>query len=222
VAHRAIDVLRAQFPVSGGAIRADVHAHRTWLAPSIYRHFVQRVVFLGAESTGKTSLTEAMAARYGTQWVPEIGRSVWEEKRAQLTPADYIDIAQRHRAAEDAAILSAHRFLFVDTNAITTLLLGFCYRQLEHAPPPLVAWAQECAHRYAHTFVCADDIAFEQDGWRDDVNWRSRVQGMVLYDLQMRGIAYRVVRGSLTERIAQVSRAIEAASLDLTARDAPA
>ena len=219
VIHCEVDLARDRIPIRASAIRTDVHAHRQWLHPSIYRHFVQRVVFLGAESTGKSTLTSAMAKRYATASVPEIGRVVWEEKRGRLSPSDYVDIAARHRAAEDAALLEANRFLFVDTNAVTTLLLGFCYRQLDTAPPELSAWAHACKERYAYTFVCDDDIAFEQDGWRDDASWRERVQGMVLYDLTMRGIEYRIVRGALEERIEAVSRVLDADRQDLTRRD---
>jgi NadR type nicotinamide-nucleotide adenylyltransferase len=219
VSHCEVDLARARAPISATAIRGDVHAHRQWLDPRIYRHFVQRVVFLGAESTGKSTLTSALAQRYATTHVPEIGRAVWEEKRGQLTPSDYVDIAARHREAEDAELLAASRFLFVDTNAVTTLLLGFCYRQLDVAPPELRAWADACKERYAYTFVCDDDIIFEQDGWRDDAAWRERVQGMVLYDLMMRDIAYRVVRGTLIERIETVSRVLEGDRQDLTRRD---
>lgn len=219
VSHCEVDLARARIPIRASAIRGDVHAHRRWLDPRIYRHFVQRVVFLGAESTGKSTLTSALAQRYATAHVPEIGRAVWEEKRGQLTPSDYVDIAARHREAEDATLLAANRFLFVDTNAVTTLLLGFCYRQLDVAPPELRAWADACRERYAYTFVCDDDIVFEQDGWRDDAAWRERVQGMVLYDLMMRDIAYRVVRGTLIERIETVSRVLEGDRQDLTRRD---
>jgi len=219
VTHCKVDVVRARVPIHASAIRADVHAHRQWLHPSVYRHFVRRVVFLGAESTGKSTLSNAMAERYDTRAVPEIGRTVWEEKRGQLMPSDYVHIAARHRAAEDAALLEAKRFLFVDTNAVTTLLLGFCYRQLDTAPPALQAWADACKERYAYTFVCGDDIAFEQDGWRDDVAWRERVQGMVLYDLAMRGVEYRVVRGMLAQRIEAVAQVLDADRQDLTRRD---
>jgi HTH-type transcriptional regulator, transcriptional repressor of NAD biosynthesis genes len=222
VVHCEVDLARGRIPIHASAIRIDVHAHRQWLHPSVYRHFVRRVVFLGAESTGKSTLTDAMAQRYGTTSVPEIGRVVWEEKRGRLLPGDYIDIAARHRAAEDAALLEANRFVFVDTNAVTTLLLGFCYRQLDTAPPELSAWADACKERYAYTFVCDDDIAFEQDGWRDDGSWRARVQGMVLYDLAVRGIEYRVVRGALAERIEAVAQVLDADRQDLTRRDSRA
>jgi len=222
VVHRGVDALRSEVPISARAIRTDVHAHRQWLHPSVYRHFVRRVVFVGAESTGKSTLTSTLAQRYDTSFVPEVGRFVWEQKRGELSAQDYVDIAVRHRAAEDVAQMRANRFLFVDTNAITTMLLGFCYRQLDVAPPQLRAFADECKARYAFTFVCADDIAFEQDGWRDDGSWRERVQGMVLYDLAVRGIEYRVVHGSLAARVEAVSRVLDADRCDLTQRDSRA
>jgi HTH-type transcriptional repressor of NAD biosynthesis genes len=222
VVHRQVDLLRCEVPISATAIRNDVHAHRQWLHPRVYRHFVRRAVFVGAESTGKSTLTSALAQRYNTSFVPEVGRYVWEQKRGKLSAQDYIDIAVRHREAEDEAQMRANRFLFVDTNAITTMLLGFCYRQLDVAPPQLRAFADECKERYAYTFVCADDIAFEQDDWRDDNSWRERVQGMVLYDLVVRGIDYRVVHGSLAERVDAVARVLDADRCDLTQRDSRA
>jgi HTH-type transcriptional regulator, transcriptional repressor of NAD biosynthesis genes len=222
ISHHRIDLPRQRIPITATAIRSDVYAHRQWLHPSIYRHFVHRVVLLGAESTGKSTLTAALARHYDTVHVPEIGRTVWEEKGGRLDCQDYIDIARRHREAENAAAAQAKRFLFVDTNAITTLLLGFCYRQLDAAPTELLEWADECKARYAYTFVCDDDIAFEQDGWRDDASWRERVQGMVLYDLAIRGIAHRVLRGPLAARIDQAARVLNGDTVDLTARDSRA
>ena len=59
---------------------------------------VARVVFLGAESTGKSTLSECLAQSYGTVSVPEIGRFIWEEKGGKLDADDYVEIAVRHRA----------------------------------------------------------------------------------------------------------------------------
>jgi HTH-type transcriptional repressor of NAD biosynthesis genes len=56
--------------------------------------------------------------------------------------------------------------------------------------------------------VCDDDIAFEQDGWRDNEIWRARMQAMVLRDLGVRGTAFYVVSGTLDDRVAQVKAII--------------
>lgn len=172
----------------------------------------QRVVFVGAESTGKSTLSEYLAHAYGTVAVPEIGRFIWEEKQGRLDAADYVEIALKHRAAEDAALPRARRWLFVDTNALTTLLLGLEFGQVtEPVPAELLRCAEDCRTRYAHTFVCADDIPYETQEVRENEAWRGRIQQLVLKDLDARGIAYTVVRGSVEERAAQVRRVLDAA-----------
>ena len=58
-----VDPDRVTTPVSGRAIRADVEGHWHLLPPSVRSWFVQRIVVLGAESTGTTTLAELLAAR---------------------------------------------------------------------------------------------------------------------------------------------------------------
>lgn len=201
-AHVEVDGDRSLFSISGTDIRADVHAHCHHLDPRVYQHFVGRVVFLGAESTGKSALAERMAAEFETEFVAEYGRQHYEERGGELDLEDYVTIARRHRELEDDAALRANRYLFVDTNAITTMFFSHYYNR--ESLPPLRAMADECRDRYRYVFVCDDDIPFEQDGWRDNETWRARMQGMVLHDLAVRGIEFHVVRGSLDERVEQV------------------
>jgi nicotinamide riboside kinase len=171
---------------------------------------IQRVVFVGAESTGKSTLCEYLARQYGSVAVPEIGRYIWEEKQGELTADDYVDIALRHREAEDEQMPYARRYLFVDTNALTTLLLGLEFGQVdEPAPPELLRCADECRERYTYTFVCADDIPYEEQAAREDEAWRGRIHQLVLKDLEARGIPYTLVSGSVEERALQVRRVIE-------------
>jgi nicotinamide riboside kinase len=171
---------------------------------------VERVVFVGAESTGKSTLAEFLADQYGTVAVPEIGRFIWEEKGGKLGPDDYVEIALKHRAAEDEAMVQARRYLFVDTNALTTLLLGIQFRQVGDPPPgELLRCADECKARYAHTFVCADDIPYEEQDVRENEAWRGRIQQLVLQDLDARGIAYTIVRGTVEERARQVRQVLD-------------
>ncbi len=188
------------------------------------------VVFVGAESTGKSTLAQYLACRCNAGFVPEIGRLIWEEKQGQLVAADYVEISERHRAAEDAALAqtrghsghsgytaqggytthTAHSGqVFVDTNALTTLLLGLCFGQVtEPVPPTLLRHADECRTRYLHHFVCADDIPYEEEpGVRENAAWRTHIQQLVLQDLERRGIAHTVLHGTLearAERVLQV------------------
>jgi len=168
---------------------------------------VGMVVFVGAESTGKSTLAQHLAHRLEAGFVPEIGRFIWEEKQGQLTADDYVEIAERHRDAEDAAVRQASGpWVFVDTNALTTLLLGLCFGQVtEPVPPALLHYADDCRTRYLHHFVCADDIPYEeQPGVRESADWRTHIQRLVLEDLERRAIACTVLTGTLEQRAAKV------------------
>lgn len=178
---------------------------------------VAMIVFVGAESTGKSTLAQHLAHRLEAGFVPEIGRFIWEEKQGQLTAADYVEIAERHRDAEDAAIAQeAGPYVFVDTNALTTLLLGLCFGQItEPVPPALLRYADDCRSRYLHHFVCADDIPYEEEpGVRENADWRTHIQRLVLEDLERRGIAYTVLTGPLEQRAAKVIKILSSSEQD--------
>jgi HTH-type transcriptional regulator, transcriptional repressor of NAD biosynthesis genes len=211
VHHVLIDLERIKTPISGTRVRQNVHANRAMLDPRIYRYFVQKIVFMGAESTGKSTLTEALAKKYQTKFVAEYGREVWMQKNGMLELADYVHIATHHRELEDVALLTSNRFLFVDTNAITTMF--WCYAYEGNGLPELTALARAAETRYDHVFVCNDDIPFVQDGWRDDAIWRSRQQSLILYDLTVRGVLYTLVSGSLEERLVQVEKVLDSRAL---------
>lgn len=182
------------------------------------------VVFVGAESTGKSTLASMLAREHDAQFVPEIGRVIWEEKQGQLVAADYVEIAERHRAAEDAAVaIAGGDDVFVDTNALTTLLLGLRFGQVtEPVPPALLRYALECRTRYLHHFVCADDIPYEEEpGVRENMAWRTQIQQLVLEDLDRRGIAYTILTGSLKQRAARVRATLAAIAQQTDSYAAP-
>jgi NadR type nicotinamide-nucleotide adenylyltransferase len=95
---RRIDPGRFAIPVSGTVVREKPFAHRRFIHPVVYRDLVTKVVFLGAPSTGKTTLAEAMAREFGTAWLPEYGREYWETHQVdrRLTPEQLVEIADGH------------------------------------------------------------------------------------------------------------------------------
>ncbi len=202
--HVSVDPERRRAPISGTQIRADVGAHGDWLAPVVRAHFVQRVAFLGAESTGKSTLVQALADTLGEPAVEEVGRRLWVEAGGDLPLADYVRICREHVALEDRAVERARRFVFVDTNAITTQQYAFFF--FGECPPEVRAYADRCRERYARTVVCATDIPFDQDGTRVHPQVQQYQDGAVRNDLTIRGIPYAVVGGTLEARVASVRR----------------
>ncbi|MBF9220559.1 AAA family ATPase [Hymenobacter ruricola] len=209
VPHVAVDEARAQVPVSGTRVRANPAAAARFLHPLVAAQLgvvapgpVPRVVFLGAESSGKSTLCAALAEACGTVWVPEYGRTLHEQKNGNLDYDDLLYIARRHAELEDEAAAQATGVLFCDTNAATTALYSYYY--FHRCDPALQALAAVCGQRYAHTFVCAPTVPFEQDGWRGPEALRSFQHGAILMQLDFYRIPYTLVEGTVAERVAQV------------------
>ena len=66
---------------------------------------MKRVLIVGAESTGKTTLAVALAEHYQTTWVPEFGRFYTEARRPRgewWTSDEFTFIATEQVRMEDA------------------------------------------------------------------------------------------------------------------------
>ncbi len=167
---------------------------------------IPRLVLLGAESSGKTTLSQALAEALGTVWVPEYGRLLTEQKHGALVFEDLLAIGRRQVEMEDAAAHRARGWLVCDTNAATTALYSYYY--FHRCDPALQALARASAGRYARTFVCQPTVPFEADGWRGPEALRQFQHGAILLQLDLLGIAYTLLDGSVAERVAQVRGAL--------------
>jgi HTH-type transcriptional repressor of NAD biosynthesis genes len=204
-----VDPERRRVPVSGTLVRADPFAHRGLLAPVVYRDLVRKVAFLGAESTGKTTLTALVAAEHGTRGLLEPGRSFWDRHRdggERLTLEQLVRLAHEHLEQEDAAVLEARGVLFVDTNALTTE--AYAYRHHGRTDPELARLARQAETRYDVTFVCGDEIPFVQDGTRLDEEARSEMQRRLCGELDRRGVLWTRVEGPLALRTLRVGKVL--------------
>ncbi len=205
---RRVDAVRELVPVSATEIRRDSYAHRQFLDPLVYRDLITNVVFVGAPSTGKTTLAERLAAEYGTCWMPEYGREYWEQHQVdrRLTPRQLVEIAAGHLDREDRLLTDANRYLFTDTNAMTTLTFGRYYHGA--VAPRLAALAAQAAGRYDLVFLCDVDIPYD-DTWdrSGEVN-RAAFQRQVIADLRRYRVPYITLRGALDQRVARVQEVL--------------
>jgi NadR type nicotinamide-nucleotide adenylyltransferase len=162
-----------------------------------------RVAILGAESTGKSTLAPALAARYGTLWVPEYLREFVETRQRVPFEHDQVEIARTQREREDAmaALPAARRYLFCDTTPLMTAVYSRIY--WGRVPPDLLA--MEAAHDYAYTLVAGLDLPWVPDGLqRESEEVREQVHACLLAVLRERGIPFTLLEGDLPQRLRQV------------------
>jgi len=201
---RQIDGAREQVPVSSTQIRSNPFMYREYLDPEVYRDLITNVVFLGAPCTGKTTLCERLAREFDTQWMPEYGRQYWEKHQInrRLSPKQLVEIADGHLERENALLERANRYLFTDTNAITTATFARYYHGF--VDPRLSALADRAITRYDLVFVCDIDVPYE-DTWdrSGEVN-RSAFQRQVVSDLNQRKVPFIMLGGTFEKRVARV------------------
>jgi NadR type nicotinamide-nucleotide adenylyltransferase len=167
----------------------------------------RRVALLGAESTGKSTLADALARRYATLWVPEYLREFVEVHARVPREDDQVGIArmQRERELALAADARVRDFLFVDTTPLMTAVYSRIY--WGRVPPDLLDL--EAAHDYAFTLVAAPDLPWVPDGLqRESEEVRLRVHAELLAVLDARGIPFTLLTGELEARMRQVEAVI--------------
>ncbi|HEY9693445.1 MAG TPA: AAA family ATPase [Oculatellaceae cyanobacterium] len=202
--NRIVDKDRHLVPISGTKIRNNLFKEREYLHPYVYRDLITNVVFLGAPSTGKTTISSQLAQEYNTVWMPEYGREYWENHQInrRLSLEQLVEIADGHLEREEALLEKANKYLFTDTNAITTYIFSQYYHN--QVAPQLDRLAQKAVSRYDLVFVCDLDIPYN-DTWdrSGDAN-RQIFQKQIISDLIVRKIPFFLLQGDLKTRVQDV------------------
>ncbi|NLY44251.1 MAG: AAA family ATPase [Clostridiaceae bacterium] len=206
--NRQIDVNRDIFPISATMIRENPYKYKEFISPVVYNDLIIKVVFVGAMSTGKTTISKELAKKYNTVWMPEYGREYWEKHQInrRITAEQMVEIGRGHIEREDKLVYHANKYMFVDTNAITTYMYAMDYHG--YALPELEMMALRAQSRYDLYFLCCDDIPYDDTWDRSGDQKRHIFQKQIIADLKERKLAYIELRGNLDERIAVVDRVL--------------
>lgn len=206
-----VDPGRAATPVSGSAVRADVAGHWWALPAPVRAWFTRRVVVVGAESTGTTTLARALAERFETLWVPEFGRE-WSEVRpgglvAPWHTAEFDLIAREQARLEDeAARVVPHPLLICDTDVLATAVWHERYMGARSGSAEALA-----KERVPDLYILTgDEIPFVQDGLRDGEHVRDWMTGRFREVLAAQPAPWIEVSEAREDRLCVAVAAVEA------------
>jgi len=177
---------------------------------------MMRIALLGAESTGKTQLSHALAqalreAGHTVFVVPEILR-VWCDLHGR-TPKPHEQVGIAHQQA--LAVLAHHHGMVIsDTSPLMTAV----YSHSLFNDQSLYEFAFAHQRLFDVTLLTGLDLPWVPDGLqRDGPHVREPVDALVRSALERAGIAYKVIYGQKEQRL---HNALQALGLD-THSDCP-
>ncbi len=214
--HVLVDRDRTHVPISATMVRSNPMQYASFLEPCVRAYFARRVCVLGAESTGTTTLSEALAKHYNTVWVPEYGRMYslgkkYGDNNAVWRTEEFVHIAHAQSELEDSLAEASNGLLICDTDAFATGIWHERYMGTRSAEVEKIA----SRRNYDLYIVTGDEIPFEDDGLRDGEHVRHAMHTRFIERLTEEKKRVIVVTGTREERIAKACQAIDDLSADV-------
>ena len=163
---------------------------------------MKKIVTIGPESTGKSTLCEQLAARYKTQWVPEYAREYLLTNGKAYTYENLLDIAKGQLALEDEIshqLVIHHSPLFIDTDMYVMkvwceFVFGKCHQ-----------WILDriTSRKYDLYLLCNTDLPWVKDELREYPDLETREKLFRIYKdiLINQNTPWIEIRGNNEERL---------------------
>ena len=161
---------------------------------------VKKIVIIGPECTGKSTLSQQLALHYQTIWCPEYARDYLLEKGRDYNYDDLLNIAKGQQSLEEKLLPEAKNGLyFIDTNQYVMkiwceIAFGQCH-----------SWILEqiAKNEYDLYLLCNIDIPWVADELREypDTAFRQRLFLMYKDLLINNGTPWAEIHGQQDERI---------------------
>ena len=166
----------------------------------------RKIVVIGPECTGKSTLCAALSKALNTPWVPEYARTYLDGIDRPYTEEDMLHIAHGQIAAEDALLGEAADYLVCDTDSYVTKVwaeakYGRCHSRI------LEAIAKRRYDLYLLTNI---DVPWTPDRQREhpEANYRRYFYHQYRDIVQQSGTPWADIRGGEAKRLEDALAAI--------------
>jgi HTH-type transcriptional repressor of NAD biosynthesis genes len=194
ICHIPFDIPKQLFPVSATAIRHDRFSNWSFLPESVKQDLALKVVLVGTESTGKTTLAEQLSKHFNSGLVLEAGRDLIPDSTA-FSYDDLSCVTIEHSSRIATAIVE-HPLIIIDTDIHITKSYSRFVFDCE-----LEVDAQIYAMNKAHLYLYLNnDVPHFQDGTRLDETERNLLDLSHRQLLKEHGICMAEITGDWQER----------------------
>lgn len=193
--HLSFDEKRSQISISGSQIRKSLYDSYHFLPDSTKSYFQKKVVLLGTESTGKSTLAHSLSTRFRASLVHELGRDVIPDSNS-FSIDQLLQIVAGHTKNIIEAKNSLKPLVIIDTDIHITQSYAK-YTLGEYLDLPGSIYDLNRADLYLYL---DKDIPYIQDGTRLDEADRNRLDTSHRDTLQDFGIEFEELAGSYEER----------------------
>ena len=169
---------------------------------------MRKIVIIGPESTGKSTLSTQLAAHYHTVWCPEYARDYLLKHGKEYTYDDLLTIAKGQLSLEEELSKKANQYYFIDTNMYVMkvwceVVYNNCHRWILN---------QIATRQYDLYLLCDVDLPWVQDELREYPDLHRRRQLFKMYkDLLIHdGTPWITISGSEGQRLQIAIQQIDA------------
>src|SRR6185312_2913164 len=169
---------------------------------------IKKIVVIGPESTGKSTLCEKLAVHYKTLWVPEYAREYLEKNGADYKYEDLLTIAKGQIEMEDKitnqlwevhnSLFTIHHSLFIDTDMyVMKVWAEYVFNECNNWILNRIA-----ERKYDLYLLCDVDLPWVQDDLREYPDEKIRKKLFHFYKDAMvnQYTPWRVISGSYEQR----------------------
>ena len=160
---------------------------------------MKKIVITGPESTGKTTLAEALAQRLNAHLIPEYARNYVEKLDRPYNYSDVEKIAQ-YQLVEESKLsdLGSGEIVLMDTWLIVTKV----WFEVVYGAAPEWIEKQIAADDIDLFLVCAPDIPWIADPIRENGGeMRMKLFDRYIKEIENHGFAYEIVSGTDEQRL---------------------
>lgn len=195
IQHIPFDIPKQLYPISATKIKTDLFAYWNFLPDSVKPDFSIKIVILGTESTGKSTLTEKLALHYNCSAIKEAGRDIIADSNS-FNFNDLKLVAIEHAQRIKTAMIGVSPLIIIDTDIhITKSYSKFSFEKEFEIDDNIYNSNKASLYLYLN-----NDVDFIQDGTRMNEKARNLLDKSHRATLKEHDINYVELLGDWEQR----------------------